>query len=230
MADDDPCGRGLQVAEPGSESFLAEEDDGPDALLVSLDRLRFTLDRERSEAPTLAAEILDLPAGLQEERLREDPRFHTWGLCELFLARSAGEEDPATAGRLAGLALTGAEHLDPARHAAPVVEDLRARAWAAQGEARRRQGDFQQAEDALRQAASCLSRGTGDVLVEARLLEFEASLRREQGRTGESAGLFKQAAARYRQIGDQQSCQHALAERESVLRQGSSGNPSRPLV
>jgi hypothetical protein len=101
-----------------------------------------------------------------------------------------------------------------------VVGDLRARAWAAAGDARRRQGDLAGAEEALRAGAACLANGTGDLLVEARLLEFEAAVRRSQGRAGEAAALLKQAAARYRQAGDTPLLERALAEREAVLREG----------
>ncbi|MFL6259591.1 MAG: hypothetical protein ACJ76Y_07765 [Thermoanaerobaculia bacterium] len=218
MTDEDRGGA-LDIAEP-STALLLEEDGGATAsLLASLSRLRSALDRERAEAPVLAAELLALPAEARGERLRRDGRFHTWGLCELLLAKSLeGGEDPAAAGSLATLALAGADRLDPERHAAPVVEDLKARAWAAAGEARRRQGDLAGAEAALRAAAGCLAHGTGDLLVEARLLEFEAALRREQGRGGEAAALLKLAAARYRESGEVKLLERALAARDALLR------------
>jgi hypothetical protein len=99
-----------------------------------------------------------------------------------------------------------------------VVEDLKARAWAAAGEARRRQGDLAGAEEALRAAAGCLAHGTGDLLVEARLLELEAALRREQGRGREAAALLKLAAARYRESGEAKLLERALAARDELLR------------
>jgi hypothetical protein len=216
MAEDHRRARALQT-EP--DPLLLEEDGGgASSLLEALDRARSTLDRERSEAPTLAAELLTLPPEAREERLRRDSRYHTWGLAELLLARSAEPaEDPAEAGRFAALALAGADALDPTRHATPVVEDLKARAWAAAGEACLRRGDPAGAEEALRAAAGCLSQGTGDLLVEARLLEFEARVRRDQGRPGEAAALLKMAAARYREIGDVQLLERTLAERDALL-------------
>ncbi|PYQ67746.1 MAG: hypothetical protein DMF53_01255 [Acidobacteria bacterium] len=218
MTDDDRGGA-LEIAEPSPALLLREDDGGTEALLASLSRLRSALDRERAEAPALAAELLALAPIERRERLRRDGRFHTWGLCELLLARSleAGTE-PAEAGALATLALAGAEQLDRERHAAPVVEDLKARAWAAAGEARRRQGDLAGAEESLRAAAGCLAHGTGDLLVEARLLEFEAALRRQQGRGGEAAALLKLAAARYRESGEADLLKRALATRDELLR------------
>ncbi|HKI05479.1 MAG TPA: hypothetical protein VKK31_26090 [Thermoanaerobaculia bacterium] len=225
MAEDHRRVRVLQILEPDSDPLPEQDGGSAAALLDYLGRARSTLDHERAEAPALAAELLALPQDIREERLRRDPRFHTWGLAELLLGRSAeAREDPAEAGRLAALALAGADALDRTRHAAPVVEDLKARAWAAAGEACLRRGDPAGAEEALRAAASCLSRGTGDLLVEARLLEFEAYVRRGQARPGEAAALLKMAAARYREIGDVPLLERTLAERDALLWQ----QPARP--
>ncbi|HEY7213650.1 MAG TPA: hypothetical protein VIC28_03420 [Thermoanaerobaculia bacterium] len=215
MAEDDPSGRGLEVAEP---AVGLHPDDGADPLLDRLCHVRSCLDHERTAAPGLVAELLALPPDRCVELLWLDDRFHTWGVCELLLARGAEAEDPDEASLLAGLTLAGAERLDPARHASPVVEDLKARAWAVAGDARRRQGELADAEAALRAAAGCLAGGTGDLLVDAHLLEFEAALRREQGRLGEAAALLKLAAARYRESGEMQRCERALAAREAMLR------------
>jgi hypothetical protein len=160
------------------------------------------------------------------EHIRGESRFQTWGLCDLLLGKSAElvEGDGLTAGdrldaaaHCATLALAGAQRLDPARHAPAVVEDLKARSWAALGEARRRGEDLSGAEEALRAGAACLSHGTGDLLVEARLLEFEAAVRRVQKRYKEAAAVLKLAAARYREAGEAERLARALAEREDIL-------------
>ena len=228
MTDDDRGG-GLGIAEPDS-SLLIGEDDGTRSLLAALDRVRSELDRERAAAPALVDELLALAPGLREARLRRDVRFHTWGVCELLLARSleaVTEAGAAVAESLARLALAGAERLDPVLHPPPVVGDLRARTWAAAGEARRRQGDLAGAEAALREAAACLVEGTGDLLVEAHLLEFEAAVRRAEARNRDAAALLKQAAARYRQAGETVLLERVLAEREAVLAQGNT--PQEPV-
>jgi hypothetical protein len=226
---DHPRGGALEIAEPAVPLLAQEDGDDTGQLLAALNRLRSTLGRERAAAPALAAELLALAPERREDRLRHDARLHTWGLCELLLTRSLETlEDPAGAAALAALALAGAERLDPAEHPAPVVADLKARAWAAAGEARRRQGDLAGAELALRAAAGCLAQGTGDLLVEARLLEFEAALRREQGRGGEAAALLKLAAARYRESGEVKLLERVLAARGEVLREGSSTPSLRP--
>ncbi len=221
MAEDPRRVRAPQAAEPNPSILLEDDGEGVGSLLASLTRLRSALERERAEAPALVDELLALTPEEQGERLRQEPRFHNWGLCELLLARSVQSAvegaDPEEAVGLAALVLAVADLLDRSRHAPPVVEDLKARAWAAAGEACVRRGDLAAAEDALRSAASCLAQGTGDLLVEGRLLEFEASLRRHQGRTGEAAALFKMAAARYREIGESELLAKAVAARNELL-------------
>jgi hypothetical protein len=109
-----------------------------------------------------------------------------------------------------------------------VVEDLKARAWACLGGAQLLTGDLAGAEGALRNAAACLALGTGDLLVEARLLEFEALVRERQGRLGEAAALLKQAGFRYREIGDAQQLARAQALREEILERARGGGPPSP--
>ena len=225
MAEDDPGGPVLEVAAPDANPPEEEA-----ALLECLGRVRSNLDRERVEAPELVGELLSLPAERREEQLQREARYHTWGVCELLVARSGEAAEPGEAERLAMLAVAGADRLDPGCHAAALSEDLKARAWAAAGEARRRRGDVAAAEEALRAAASCLAQGTGDLLVEASLLEFEASLRREQRRSGEAAALLKMAAARYRETGEEQLLERVLAERDAILRRESSDEPHRPAM
>ena len=223
MAEDDPSGHAPDMATP--EPCREEE-----TLLGRLSEVRSNLDRERAEAPELVAELLASPDERRVERLQRETCYHTWGVCELLLARSIEATDAAEAERLAILTLEGTDRLDPAHHAAAVVKDLQARAWAVAGDARRRRGDLTTAEEALRAAAACLADGTGDLLVEARLLEFEASLRREQGRIGEAAALLKMAAARYRETGETQLLERVLAERDSILRREGSAEPHRSVV
>jgi len=231
MAEDDRSGRGHEIAEPET-ALSAKDSEGKNPLLAVLKRVRSTLDRERAAAPAFCDELLALPPAAALEGIRREDRFQTWGLCELLLAKSAelisadpNTMDPARAGHLASLALAGAEKLDPGRHAAAVVADLKARAWAALGEARRLAADPAGAEEALRAGAACLSHGTGDLLVEARLLEFEAAVRRGQRRYKDAAAVLKLAAARYREAGETERLERALAEREDILQKSKLETP-----
>lgn len=230
MGKDDLLGRVLALAEPGPSADPDAESVGTDALLARLARARSALGQERAEAPALLERLLAEPPARRGDLAESDSRFHTWGVCELLLDRALGaeEEDPDSSGALAALALGLAGHLDPRRHAAPVVEDLKARGWACLGSAFLSQGDLEAAGKALQAAASRLAEGTGDLLVEARLLEFEAAVREREGRLGEAAALLKQAASRYREIGDTDLLARAREKREQLLQQASGRGPARP--
>ncbi len=213
-------------------------------LCERLTRTRQSLERERANAPELVAELLAQPAAVQPCRVAIDPRFQTWGIAELLLAGSqmllaksavaapglghaadhvnianiantVNLAELAEAGRRARLALAVSAHLGE-QHPAALLKDLRARAWAAAGEACLATGDLPGAAEALRSAAACLAHGTGDILVDARLLEFEAAVRAAQGHPGEAAALLRQAASRYRRVNEPELLAHVLARRAEL--------------
>jgi hypothetical protein len=191
-----------------------------ETLLARLELARRRLDGERAEAPALCSELLALPSVDQAGRATADPRFQTWGVCEELLRQSVEleEDDPGTAGHLASLALAAAPALG-SEHDPSLVRDLEARAWACFGAAQLRAGDVSAAEAALREGALRLVDGTGDLLVDARLLEFEAAVREAQGGLRAAAGLLRQAEARYREIGEATRANRAGNTRQRLLRE-----------
>jgi hypothetical protein len=210
--------RGQIAAAQRSGVPARQEPEG--ALLERLARAQAAVARERSEALRLCDELLALPCDEQERAVRRDPRFRSWGLCEELLRRAgaetAGDGRRVEAARLASLTLLLAPVLDPSVHAPAVVQDLEAQAWAAVGGARLRSGDMAGAEAALRDAACHLARGTGDLLVEACLLEFEAAVRQRQGRLREATALLRQAEARYRESGAAEAAERARRARQDL--------------
>lgn len=212
MGEED-SGNGPADLAPDLDALLSEGG----SLLELLSRAQQRLDHERAGAPALCAELLEIPAGRREERAAADPRFHSWGVCEELLRRCAAlQETPAAAAHLAALVLSLTPRLGGA-HDAPVVQDLEARAWACAGTARLRHGDIPGAEQALREGALRLARGTGDLLVDARLLEFEAAVREAQGALRAAVGLLRQAESRYREIGESSLAARARATRERLV-------------
>lgn len=232
MADKEPPTREAVVVPQGER--LAAPSAASDQLLRRLVDMRSALELERTQAPNLLAELLALPPGAQLDQISSDRRFLNWGMLELLLDRAGhlDERDPTESGRLAFLVLAAADFLDDGRHAPAVVEDLKARAWATVGEARRRAGALHGAEEALRAAAACLLYGTGDLLVEARLLEFEAAVRRDQGEPGEALALLKRASSRYLEAHEFRLLARALGKREELLREAPRPGalPTRPPV
>lgn len=230
MGDEDGGDGGLgESGEPRLDS-AAEPAAAEDALLDRLARARANLGRERDAAPALRCELADLPPDQQLAAVSRDARFHTFGLAELLLAEAvfSTADDPALAKRLAALSLAAAAHLDEALHPPPVVRDLEARAWAAAGEARRAAGELRGAEEALAAAAACLAHGTGDPTVDARLLEFEAAVRADQGRLGDADALLRQAAARYLRVNERDLATEVEARRKALRAAGEAVTPGHP--
>jgi tetratricopeptide (TPR) repeat protein len=199
----------------------AREGEGEETLYERLARTRQSLERERAGAPELRAALRALPPHARRGRIADDAHFQTWGLAELLLAPGEGPlaADDPEAGRLV---LAIADQL-ARRHPASLLADLRARAWANLGEACLRRDDLAGAGDALREAAGCLAHGTGDLLVDARLLEFEAAVLSREGRPGDALALLKQAAARYRRANETEHLARVLARREEL--QGEARSP-----
>ena len=136
---------------------------------------------ERAAAPGLVDEILRLP---REERAGHvGHRYRTLAVCELLIERSfeEGFEDPPRSVEIAELAILLAERLDAEHYGHAVVQDLRARAWAYLGNARRISSDLLGAEQALAHAEALAEEGSADPLEEARLLDLKASLLSDQG-------------------------------------------------
>jgi tetratricopeptide (TPR) repeat protein len=152
------------------------------------------LEAERAKARRLMAGLQILPLERWAAKVQKDRRFHTWGFCELLLEQAGSEV-------CAGLAVSVAGRIDPEIHPPVFVEELRARAWGGLAEVRRKTGDLDSAEEALRHAEACLLRGTGDRLARARLLERKAALRHAQERSEEAARLLGRAILLYRRAG-----------------------------
>jgi len=176
---------------------------------------------EWREAPELLRCLEELPFPERHQRVEEDESLHTWGLCQLLLLRSreAISEDPALALSRAELALSVSRHLGDAYDPGWVL-DLRARAYAALGNALRVLSELCAAEAAFREAASCLSRsGTGNGWAKAEVLDLESSLRQDQRRFEESEGLLDAALALYREAGDSHGIGKVHLKRAKLYRE-----------
>jgi tetratricopeptide (TPR) repeat protein len=98
-----------------------------------------------------------------------------------------------------------------------VVQDLRARAWAHLGNARRIGSDLNGAEQALRRAEALLDEGSADPLEEARVLDFRVSLLSDQGWFEQAADLLDAVIAIYEDVQDQHRKGRALISQGLVL-------------
>jgi tetratricopeptide (TPR) repeat protein len=168
-----------------------------------LDRA-LALERERQEAPSLLAEILRHPPEQREAPLCHDRRFRTWGLFELLVERSweVCVPDPAYAEELGRLALRLSDCLETSLYGAELVHDLRARAWAYIGNARRLRADLLYAEKAFVQAHEHLLKGTGDPSERALFSHLKASLLRAQRRFDGALDLLHKAVTIFLKSGE----------------------------
>lgn len=184
----------------------------------------------RAEARELLAELSGVPFERRRLLVFADPRFRSWGLCEILLAASGERrpDDPREAEDLADLAVTVAQGLEPAGVPPAVVEDLRARSWGVLADARRSRGDFLGAEKAFARAEEHLARGTADLLERARLLDFLASLRNAQGRFDEAVRFLDRTVAIYRRAGQSHLLGRALLQKGYVRL--SAGDPGAALA
>jgi tetratricopeptide (TPR) repeat protein len=182
-----------------SERFRYES--AMNRVLARVRTARAGLETERAGARERMAELEAMPRDRWPALVQADPRFHTWGVCELLLDRAQSSRDLGEAGLCAGLTVILAGRIGAEAHPQTLVQDLTARAWTALADARRQAGELHSAEEALRRAEAHLQRGTGDRLEKARLLERKAALRTSQERPGEAARLLSRAILLYRRMG-----------------------------
>lgn len=193
-------------------------------LAQGLDRLEKDR-REPATAEQLYAELLAHEAVQGLAQLHSTRRYASLALCELLLqtARKLGIEDPPRARRATELAVRVAEQLDLDLYGAPVVQDLRAIAWAYLADTGRVQADLRLAESSLAIAERLLEEGTGDPLVRAELMTVKASLCAYGGRFDRAIQLLNRTATIYRRLRDRHLLGRTLVKKGTFY--GNAGDP-----
>jgi tetratricopeptide (TPR) repeat protein len=173
---------------------------------------------ERSLCPRLAEEILSLPVAERQRSIRENGRFQNAALADLLLERCStlSREDPTSADQHAHCALEIADRLAPQDQSHLLANDLKARAWAFIGNARRILSDFKAAETAFSTAESFLEEGSGDPLERARVLDLKASLLRAQRRFDSALVTIDQVISIYRRIREAHRQGRALLSKAAI--------------
>ena len=189
-----------------------EQTANPGALPFAL-----VLLQERIDAPELLDELLGQPQA-RRQTLLSNPRLHTWGLSELLVERSLETvtRDPWRAEELGALALDLSGFLETGFYGAATIQDLRARAWAYIGNARRVRSDLAGAQTAFDSARVYLRRGTRSPFELAVLLDLEASLRRDQRLLDEAGDLFRQASRIFLKEGEPHRAGRSLVNLSTV--------------
>jgi len=132
--------------------------------------------------------------------------------------------------RLAYDAARVAEHTSPEKYepSPGFVMDLRARAFAELGNARRINNQFAEAERDFSRARSFLSDGTGDFLLEARVLDLEASLLSDQAHFEDATTLLGKVHDLYQEVGDTHLAGRALISKGINIRRA--GRPREAVA
>ena len=110
-----------------------------------------TLFRQKDEAPASLEELLAHPPERQRLLIRNNPRFQSVPLAELWLDAiwEQGLEDPEEAEESVDLVLELIDSIGPELMGKEILDDLRGRAWAYRGNFRRIRGDFRAAWEAF---------------------------------------------------------------------------------
>jgi tetratricopeptide (TPR) repeat protein len=177
------------------------------------------IEKERETARQLYAELLEQEAVQGLTQVHSTRRYASLALCELLLqmARDLAIEAPARARRATELAVQVAEQLDLELYGAPVVQDLRAIAWAYLADTGRVHADLRLSESALETAELLLEEGSGDPLVHAELLGVKASLSAYSGRFEEAVHLLNKVASIYRRLDDRHLLGRTHIKKGTVL-------------
>ncbi|MES1240155.1 MAG: hypothetical protein ABUT39_00910 [Acidobacteriota bacterium] len=188
--------------------------------------------KERAEARSLVTELRKHPTERQRVLVRNHPRFQTWGVLERLLDLSQKEMlgDPNLGEELAFLALDVAERLDVSAYGTEGIEDLRARAWAYIGNARRIRFELREAQEAFDRSLIHLRQGTREPWERAVWMDLKASLLRTQRCFEESMRLLKRALLLFLAVGDQHRAGRVLVNMDNVLHRAGRPEDGIPLL
>jgi tetratricopeptide (TPR) repeat protein len=185
--------------------------------------------QEKALAPHQIAEFENLPVAARQERIENDPEYRSAALVDGLLetSRALWSQDPDRAEALVCIGLRVSERLDGTRYGHGLPSDLKARAWAYLANIRRIRSDLRGADEAFSKATIFLEDGSGDPLERARLLDLEASLRREQRRFSLAIELLKEVVSIYGKTKDAHLQGRALISLATVY--GYTDSPGRGI-
>lgn len=226
MTSCESCRQRLLATSPLEGSFWDLERPSEDAYDAAIDRAqrkvrkilpRLIRDRERRD---LGLKLLQEKGGWTQLTWPEHRSFQ--GIMphiEILLQRSFDHRhsNPREMLQLAKDAQEVADRCEATQYGEALLFDLRARAWAELGNARRVNEMYQDAEAAFMKARHLLNQGTGDLFIQARIDDLQASLRRDQRRFDEALDLLDSAFRTQWKLGQGQLAARALMKKGSCL-------------
>ncbi|HEX3128401.1 MAG TPA: hypothetical protein VH394_13810 [Thermoanaerobaculia bacterium] len=139
-------------------------------------------------------------------------------------------EDPHLGEELAFLAVDLAEHLDASQYGSESIEDLKARAWAYIGNARRIRFELREAQEAFDRSLLHLRQGTREPWERAVWMDLKASLLRAQRCFDDSKRLLKRALLLFLAVGDRHRAGRVLINLDNVLHREGRPEEGIPLL
>lgn len=187
----------------------------------SLRRIGLELQVDRAGAHQLVARLLRHAPERRRLLVRERERYRTYSVADALVdaCRATGSEDPAGAEELAELALWILDRLERVRYPEDMLNDLRARAWAAIGDCRRIGCDLASVSRAFELAEGFLERGTGDPVDAASFLDLRVSYLIDQHRFREADDALRLLLDVYRDAGDRHAEGRVLLKRATLRRE-----------
>lgn len=175
-----PCQTVLAKVLPGQGSITLEEDDAYDRVINSSLQWALRLERHRKdeEDRLRAAALLAFGEGALAIAKKGDMPLEGLGVYRALLERSwaVRHDNPREMVMLAKTATYLAKDLDPMVYGEAEVSDYQSRAWGELGNAQRVANDLWGAQRSFGEAFTFLEKGTGDLLLRARLHDLHASL------------------------------------------------------
>lgn len=193
-----------------------EPDEAIDRIFRTILAREAEIARERAQGRELFDELMNHPPARQQMMVANSARFRTRMLCEILLKRSheAGFREPERAIELARLGVAIADRLQEQEN--EVLLGLRARAWAQYGNALRINSDLAGADRAFEVATKLLDAKLVAPHDTARVLDLEASLRRDQRRFAEATRLMDKVIAIYRRLSQRNLLGRSLKQKAMI--------------
>lgn len=219
----EPCGRRL------ARRLRAASTDGAFAEVVAraaarVPELERQVAAEQRAAAAVLARLEHQPPERQRLFLANAAAAHRRAVCELLLERAHEQRHRSAREtlRFAELALVVAERVD-----GPDAAELRARAWAELGNARRIVADLAGAAQAFTEAERLVGDGCADPLFRAELWSLRASLAHHQRQFYEAAEYLRRSVAFY------ESCSWTAGTAKTLIKlglvAGSCGEPKEGI-
>lgn len=151
--------------------------------------------------------------------LRDNQQMHHWGLYKNLLdeCQSVVRSSPVDAADIAFLAIAVVETLDPLTYGHENIEDFRATALTALGNAKRHCTDFAGARETFKAAYEHIEKGTGDPYERANVICHEALLLRDRGDFEDAVAILDKAYKLFKRVHDIHLCGRTVIQQAVTI-------------